>query len=94
MNLYLVCVKDAEWVAFVFAERAGLAKSAFKKEFDYYADWGIDYVDIRAYLRGKTDKVTETTVVDDPQHPQYPIVLELGCRYASLEELEEMEREC
>jgi len=94
MNLYLVRVGAAEWVSFVFAEREGLAKSAFKKEYENYVDWGIDYVDIRAFLKGKTDKVTETTVVDDPQHPLYPIVLELGCRYASLEELEEMEREC
>lgn len=74
MKLFIVEEIDGEWCIFVFAERANLAKAAYMKYFSHV----LEYIDIRAKLIGKTDKVKEQAIVDDEYHPLYPIVLELG----------------
>lgn len=89
MNLYKVYEKGEEWGAYVFAERAGLAKAYFARFGPSY--YPPDYIDIRAELIGKTDKVTEITLVDDDKDSLYPIVLELGGRFDYEDEDEENE---
>ena len=74
MKLYIVEEVDGEWCIFVFAERVGLAKVAYCNFFGE----PTKYIDVRARLLGKTDKVKEQVIVDDERHPLYPIVREFG----------------
>ena len=76
MKLYIVEEVDGEWCIFVFAERANFARVAYWNYFSHALEF--EYIDVRARLLGKTDKVKEQVIVDDEIHPLYPIVREFG----------------
>ena len=84
MNLYWVEEKDAEWGVFVFAKTRNKARSMLP---DYEDE--VWYVNTRAKLIGKTEEVTQETLVDWYLHPLYPLVQKLGGKFADPESEEE-----
>ena len=82
--MYWVTERDIEWGVFVFAPTRNKARHMLPDFED-----GTEYITTKANLIGKAEEVEQETVVDDKDHPLYPIVLKLGGKFTGLEGGEE-----
>ena len=78
MNLYFVCMKDADWGTFVFAETRNKARAMCV---NYFSN-DEDYPSLCAYLRAKNVE-GEAGIADtnDAEDKVYKRVLALGFKF-------------
>ncbi len=83
MNLYVVMDNNYDWCVYVFDVSRNRARIRMAESYD------VEYVDTRCKTLKKGLNVPKPMLVDDDSSEGYDIILELGYRYLTDEEIEE-----